>query len=49
MIRENQTLLNRLNVVSDAFISYFTLPIAYWLLMSGTTKRRTKSMELEAQ
>jgi multidrug efflux pump len=25
------------------------LPIAYWLLMSGTTKRRTKSMELEAQ
>lgn len=24
-------------------------PIAYWLLMSGTTKRRTKSMELEAQ
>ena len=25
------------------------LPIAYWLLMSGTTKRRTKSLELEAQ
>ena len=25
------------------------LPIAYWLLMSGTTNRRTKSMELEAQ
>lgn len=25
------------------------LPIAYWLLMSGTTKRRAKSLELEAQ
>ncbi len=38
MIRENQTLLNRLNVLSDALITYTTLPIAYWLrfhLMSG--------------
>ena len=38
MIRENQTLLNRLNVFSDALITYITLPIAYWLrfhLMSG--------------
>ena len=38
MIRENQKLLNRLNVLSDALIIYCTLPIAYWLrfyLMSG--------------
>ena len=38
MIRENQKLLNRLNVLSDAFILYFTLPIAYWIrffVMSG--------------
>ncbi len=31
MIRENQTLLNRLNVLSDAAILYIMLPLAYWL------------------
>ena len=31
MIRENQKLLNRLNVLSDAGLIYLTLPLAYWL------------------
>lgn len=31
MIRENQRLLNRLNVVSDGVLSYLMLPLAYWL------------------
>ena len=31
MIRENQTLLNRLNVVSDGIIIFAMLPLAYWL------------------
>ena len=38
MIRESQTLLNRLNVLSDMFIIYGMLPVAYWLrfyIMSG--------------
>ncbi len=38
MIRENQKLLNRLNVLSDVFISYIMIPVAYWLrfnIMSG--------------
>ena len=31
MIRENQQLLNRLNVVSDGVRIYLMLPLAYWL------------------
>ena len=31
MIKENQVLLNRLNVISDGLIIFFTLPIAFWL------------------
>lgn len=31
MIRENQQLLNRLNVLSDGVLSYLMLPLAYWL------------------
>ena len=31
MIRENQELLNRLNVLSDAIILYVMLPFAFWL------------------
>ena len=31
MIRENQQLLNRLNVVSDGVLIYLMLPVAYWL------------------
>ena len=31
MIRENQQLLNRLNVVSDGVLIYLMLPLAYWL------------------
>lgn len=31
MIRENQKLLNRLNVLSDALMLYITLPLAYWI------------------
>ncbi len=31
MIRENQQLLNRLNVVSDGILIYLMLPIAYWI------------------
>ena len=31
MIRENQTLLNRLNVISDAVLIYTLLPLAFWL------------------
>ena len=30
MIRENQQLLNRLNVVSDGILIYLMLPLAYW-------------------
>ena len=29
MIRENQQLLNRLNVVSDGILIYLMLPLAY--------------------
>lgn len=31
MIRENQRLLNRLNVLSDGVLIYLMLPLAYWL------------------
>ncbi|NCE66449.1 undecaprenyl-phosphate glucose phosphotransferase [Pseudoflavonifractor sp. 524-17] len=31
MIRENQRLLNRLNVLSDGALIYLMLPLAYWL------------------
>ena len=31
MIRENQTLLNRLNVISDAVLIFILLPFAFWL------------------
>ncbi len=31
MIRENQRLLNRLNVISDGVLIYLMLPLAYWL------------------
>ena len=31
MIKENQKLLNRLNVISDGVLSYIMLPVAYWL------------------
>lgn len=31
MIRENQKLLNQLNVVSDGILSYLMLPLAFWL------------------
>ena len=31
MIKENQNLLNRLNVISDALIIFLSFPVAYWL------------------
>lgn len=31
MIRENQQLLNRLNVLSDGVLSYLMVPLAFWL------------------
>ena len=31
MIRENQRLLNHLNVLSDAVLTFLALPIAYWI------------------
>ena len=31
MIKENQTLLNRLNVLTDAVLIYLMLPLAFWL------------------
>lgn len=31
MIRENQRLLNRLNVISDGLILFFSLPLAFWV------------------
>ncbi len=31
MIRENQAILNHLNVISDAVLSYIMLPFAFWL------------------
>ena len=31
MIRENQTLLNRINVVTDGLILYLSLPVAFWI------------------
>ena len=31
MIRENQRLFNRLNVVSDGILIYLMLPLAYWI------------------
>ena len=31
MIRQNQRLLNHLNVVSDGLIVYAMLPLAFWL------------------
>ena len=34
MIRENQQLFNRLNVVSDGIMIYVMLPLAYWLRFS---------------
>lgn len=34
MIREKQQLLNRVNVLSDAVLSYLMLPLAFWLRYS---------------
>lgn len=34
MIKENQNLLNRLNVISDGLIIFLTFPVAYWLRFS---------------
>jgi len=34
MIKENQRLLNQLNVFSDGLIIFFALPIAFWLYFS---------------
>ena len=34
MIRENQQLLNRLNVVTDGILIYLMLPVSYWLRFS---------------
>ena len=31
MIKENQKLLNRLNIISDAVLVYLMLPLAYWI------------------
>ena len=31
MIKENQRLLNQINVISDAFIIFLCLPIAFWI------------------
>ena len=31
MIKENQTLLNRINVISDGLLIYLMLPFAFWL------------------
>ena len=31
MIKENQQLLNRLNVLSDAIIIYLMIPLAFWI------------------
>ncbi len=31
MIKENQKLLNRLNIISDGVLSYLMLPLAYWI------------------
>ena len=31
MIKENQNLLNRLNVLSDAFLYYALLPFSFWI------------------
>lgn len=31
MIKENQQLLNRLHVLSDGFILYLSLPVAFWI------------------
>ena len=31
MIKENQRLLNQLNVASDGLLVYLLLPVAYWL------------------
>ena len=39
MIRENQKLLNRFNVLSDAALIYVMIPVAYWLrfrVLQGT-------------
>ena len=38
MIKENQRLLNRIHVISDAFIVFLSLPVAFWIrffLLSG--------------
>ena len=34
MIRENQQLFNRLNVLSDGILIYLMLPVAYWIRFS---------------
>ena len=31
MIRENQNLLNAINIISDGIITYLMLPLAFWL------------------
>lgn len=39
MIKENQKLLNRLNVIADAVLIYLMLPLAFWLrffILNGT-------------
>lgn len=31
MIKENQSLLNNINIITDGLITYFMLPVAFWL------------------
>ena len=31
MIKQNQELLNRLNVITDGLIIYLMIPVAFWL------------------
>ena len=31
MIKENQQLLNRINVLSDALIIYLMIPVSFWI------------------
>ena len=48
MIRENQRLLNHLNVLSDAVLTFLALPIAYWIrffLMPSGVKGHTDLLQ----
>ena len=47
MIKENQQLLNRLNVLSDGIIIYLMLPVAFWLRFS-VLKDGVKTMGLQS-